>query len=361
VSEATGELGGGSWSGRLARSARSPGPVWVLTVLIAVLEFATPPRVVFGYLYVIPLLLGAPQRGRREALGFLALCCGLTLLNLVLPESAEPWAPVLIDRLLVCLALGVTTELCLRNRRLLSQQLTLEVRLAQTDLRRDMIATLAHDLKTPVLGTIATARMLALDAAGAEGSLMGRGITAILNSQQRGLRLIEDLLQIFRADADGLRLQLQDCDLQALTGEVVERVQPIAHERDVTLIREQTVQRDPLRLVCDPALLQRLMENLLLNAIAHSLRGERVWIALEPRPGQLLISVSDSGRGIPEATLPHLFERFYQADPDHRGSGLGLYLCRQIVEAHGGSIRACNLPSGGACLEVLLPAEGAAD
>jgi two-component system NarL family sensor kinase len=361
VSQATGEFGGGGWSGRLARSARSPGPVWALTGLIAVLEFATPPRVVFGYLYVIPLLLGAPQRSRREALGFLALCSGLTLVNLVIPETAEPWAPVLIDRLLVCLALGVTTELCLRNRRLQRDQLALEVRLAQTDLRRDMIATLAHDLKTPVLGTIATARMLALDAAGLEGNLMGRGITAILNSQQRCLRLIEDLLQIFRADADGLRLQLQDCDLQVLAGEVLERVQPIAHERDVTLIRQQTIQRDPLRLLCDPALLQRLMENLLLNAIAHSLRGGRVWIALEPRSHQLLISVSDSGRGIPEATLPHLFERFYQADPDHRGSGLGLYLCRQIVEAHGGSIRASNLPSGGACLEVLLPAEGAAD
>jgi two-component system NarL family sensor kinase len=349
------------WTGRLARSARSPGPVWALTALIALLEFATPPRLVFGYLYVIPLLLGAPQRSRREAIGFLALCCGLTLLNLVVPEPAQPWGPVLIDRLLVCLALGVTTELCLRNRRLLIQQLDLEVRLAQTDLRRDMIATLAHDLKTPVLGTIATARMLALDSTGADGSLVRRGIAAILSSQQRGLRLIEDLLQIFRADADGLRLQLRDCDLQTLATEAVESVQSIAHERDVTLILKQTAQRDGPRLVCDPSLLRRLMENLLLNAIAHSLRGERVWITLEPRPGQLLIAVSDSGRGIPETMLPHLFERFYQADPDHRGSGLGLYLCRQIAEAHGGTIRACNLPSGGACLEVLLPAEGSAD
>jgi two-component system NarL family sensor kinase len=104
-------------------------------------------------------------------------------------------------------------------------------------------------------------------------------------------------------------------------------------------------------------MLRRLLENLLLNAIAHSLRGERVWIDLERMGTHVRMTVSDRGRGFPEASLPHLFERFYRSEPDQRGSGLGLYLCRQIAEAHGGSIRASNLPTGGASLEVLLPLE----
>jgi two-component system NarL family sensor kinase len=337
--------------------ARSAGLLWALTALIVLLELATPPRVVFGYLYVIPLVLGAPHRNRAQALGFLALCCGLTLLNLVVPVLEPDWAAVLLDRLLVCVALGVTTVLCLHNRHLLRQQVDLEVRLAQTDLRRDVIATLAHDLKTPLLGTIATARMLALETDPTAGSLLERGIGAILVSQERSLRLIEDLLRLFRADEEGLRLQPRTCDLRKLTGEAIEAVGAIARERSVSLLQTQPTGARPLCLVGDPAMLRRLLENLLLNAIAHSLRGERVWIDLARLPNQVLIRVSDRGRGFPEASLPHLFERFYQSEPDQRGSGLGLYLCRQIAEAHGGRIRASNLPAGGASLEVLLPLE----
>lgn len=341
--------------GRLTRVARSPGPLWALTVLILLLELASPPRVVFGYLYVIPLVIGAPHRNRSQALGFLLLCCALTLLNLFVPVPDPNWRAVLIDRLLVCLALTVTTFLCLNNRHLLRQQVDLEVRLAQADLRRDVIATLAHDLKTPVLGTIATARMLALEAEATAGSLLERGVAAILASQERSLRLIEDLLRLFRADQEGLRLQREACDLGRLANEAIAAVGAIARERSVTLIQRQPTGSQPLTLPGDANGLRRLLENLLLNAINHSLRGERVWIDLQRLPSQVVVTVSDRGRGFPEASLPHLFERFYQSDPEQRGSGLGLYLSRQITEAHGGSIRARNLPSGGASLEVVLP------
>jgi two-component system NarL family sensor kinase len=220
-----------------------------------------------------------------------------------------------------------------------------------------VIATLAHDLKTPVLGTIATARMMALEADATPGSLLERGIAAILASQERSLRLIEDLLRLFRADEEGLRLQREPCDLGRLADEAIEAVGPIARERTVILMRTQPTGARPLNLPGDPAMLRRLLENLLLNAIAHSLRGERVWIDLERLKAHVRMTVSDRGRGFPEASLPHLFERFYRSEPDQRGSGLGLYLCRQIAEAHGGSIRASNLPTGGASLEVLLPLE----
>jgi len=339
----------------VTRMVRSPGGVWALTGLILLVELATPPHIVFGYLYVIPLVIGASHRNRSQALGYLGLCCALTLLNLMAPVPDPDWRAVLVDRLLVCLALTVTTFLCLNNRHLLRQQVDLEVRLAQADLRRDVIATLAHDLKTPVLGTIATARMLALEADATAGSLLERGVAAILASQERSLRLIEDLLRLFRADQEGLRLRPEMCDLAQLASEAIEAVGAIARERSVTLIQRQPTGSRSLTLPGDASGLRRLLENLLLNAINHSLRGERVWIDLQRLPSQVVLTVSDRGRGFPEASLPHLFERFYQSDPAQRGSGLGLYLSRQIAEAHGGSIQARNLPSGGASLEVVLP------
>jgi two-component system NarL family sensor kinase len=347
--------GPGGETGRLRRLARSPGPPWALTGLILLLELTTPPRIVFGFLYVIPLVIGAPHRDRREALAFLALCCGLTLVNLLVPVPDPEWRAVLVDRLLVCLALTVTTFLCLHNRHLLRQQVDLEVRLAQADLRHDMIATLAHDLKTPVLGTIATARMMALEVGPTAGGLLERGIGAILATQERSLRLIEDLLRLFRADQEGLQLQPETCDLGRLAAEAIEAVGAIAREREVTLIQRQPTGPRPLTLPGDPDRLRRLLENLLLNAINHSLRGERVWLDLQRQQGQAVVTVSDRGQGFPEASLPHLFERFYQSDPEQRGSGLGLYLARQITEAHGGRIQASNLPAGGASIEVRLP------
>jgi two-component system NarL family sensor kinase len=334
-----------------------PGLVWGLTGLIALLEFATPAPVVFGYLYVIPLLLGASRRNRPQALGFLALCVALTLLNLVVPDIPAAWPAVLLSRLMVCLALGITTALCLGNRQLVEQRVALEVRLAQADLRREVIATLAHDLKTPVLGTIASARLLACPQAEADPGLWKRGLDAILTSQQRCLRLIDDLLQSFRADQEGLRLRLVGCDPVALADAALARVEPIASEREISLLFERRAIPDTLRLRGDPERLGRLLENLLLNAVQYSLRGQRVWITLESLADGVRIRVSDAGRGFAPDALPHLFERFHPGDPEQRGSGLGLYLCRQIAEGHGGRIRGANLPGGGACVEVVLPLE----
>ncbi|MCU0528456.1 MAG: HAMP domain-containing histidine kinase [Cyanobium sp. Prado107] len=332
-----------------------PGLVWGLTGLIALLEFATPPPVVFGQLYVIPLLLGASRRDRRQALGFLTLCSALTLLNVVVPQIPADWPEVLVSRLLVCLALGVTTALCLGNRALVEQRVALEVRLAQADLRREVIATLAHDLKTPVLGSIASARLLAGPRTEGDPGLKQRALEAILTSQQRCLRLIDDLLQSFRADQEGLTLRPGPCDPVALTATAMVTVEPIAREREITLLLERRAVPDALRLHADPELLARLLENLMLNALHHSLRGQRVWIALEQQPEGVRIRVSDAGRGFAPEALPHLFERFHPGDSERRGTGLGLYLCRRIVESHGGWIRGRNLPGGGACVEVLLP------
>jgi two-component system NarL family sensor kinase len=179
-------------------------------------------------------------------------------------------------------------------------------------------------------------------------------VEAIRSSQQRCLRLIDDLLQVFRAEQEGLQLQLQPCNLLAIAQEALGTVEPIAAPRQITLVlRQQGSGGMDLR--ADPSLLQRLIENLLLNALHHSLRGQRVWLQLSQREGTYWIDVRDGGQGFPAEQLPQLFQRFAPRGHGVRGAGLGLYLCSLITEAHGGRIHASNISGGGARVEVRLP------
>lgn len=323
------------------------GLVWGIWFVILLVELATPPDVVLGILYVAPLLLGASQRTSRQSWRFLLICCTFTLVNLLLPRPIDQnVVVVLINRLLVCIGLGVTTALVVRNQALQRQRTALNVELAETQLRSDVIATLAHDLKTPVLGTLASLAMLD----------NGPAVEAIRNSQQRSLRLINNLLEVFRAEQDGLQLQLQACNLLTIAQEAMSTVEPIAEQREISLVlRQPQAGLREMTLHADPSLLRRLLENLLLNAVHHSLRGQRVWVQLNHKQGSWEVDVRDGGDGFPPEDLPRLFQRFSQTGSGARGTGLGLYLCRLISEAHGGSIRASNCPGGGARVVVQLP------
>lgn len=330
------------------RLARAPiALVWAIWLLILLLELATPPSVVLGILYVVPLLLGASQRNPAQAWRFLLICCTSTLLNLLVPLPVplqQNLASVVIDRLLVCLSLMVTTALLVRNRDLERQRTAMEVELAQAQLRSDVIATLAHDIKTPVLGTLASL------------SLLGNGgaVEAIRSSQQRCLRLIDDLLQVFRAEQEGLELVRQPCQLLGIAQEAINTVEPIAAPRQISLVLRQQGSGG-MELQGDPFLVQRMIENLLLNAVHHSLRGQRVWLQLSQQDGLCRIEVRDGGQGFSPEQLPLLFQRFGQRGSGSPGAGLGLYLCRLISDAHGGRIRASNLSGGGARVVVELP------
>lgn len=323
----------------------SPIPLaWAIWLAILLVELATPPEVVLGILYVVPLLLGASQRTERQAWRFLLICCSATLLNLLLPLPVQQnLIGILVNRILVSLGLVVTTLLLVRNQELQRQRTALDVELAKSQVRGDVIATLAHDLKTPVLGTLAS-----LDHLGSN-----RVVEAIRHSQQRCLRLIDDLLQVFRAEQEGLDLRRRPCNLIAIAQEAMAVVEPIAVQRQIQLVLRQ---EQPGRMdgVADPDLMQRLLENLLLNAIHHSRRGERIWLQLSQVNSHWRIEVLDAGEGFPPEQLPRLFQRFAQASSSP-GAGLGLYLCRLISEAHDGRISASNCPGGGARVVVELP------
>jgi len=329
----------------MSRSGLPIGLVWASWLVILLLELATPTGVVLGILYVIPLVIGAAQRSSRQAWRFLIVCCAATLLNLFVPAPpALNISQDLANRLLVCLSLTITTLLLIRNQTLEQQRIALDVQLAQAQLRGDVIATLAHDLKTPILGTLAAIASLESNPV----------LTAIRTSQQRCLRLIDDLLQVFRAEQEGLKPKLEDCSLVCIAQDALQTIEPIATQRQISMVLRQGGQVDQA-LWADAALLQRLIENLMLNALHHSSRGQRIWLQLNRAENAWRLENRDEGLGFPSGELPGLFQRFSPVSSDRPGAGLGLYLCRLIAEAHGGSIRADNCPGSGARVVVQLP------
>jgi two-component system NarL family sensor kinase len=329
----------------MSRSGLPIGLVWASWLVILLLELATPTAVVLGILYVVPLVIGAAQRSSRQAWRFLIVCCAATLLNLLVPApTAFHLSQDLANRLLVCLSLTITTLLLIRNQALEQQRIALDVQLAQAQLRGDVIATLAHDLKTPILGTLAALASLESNPV----------LAAIRTSQQRCLRLIDDLLQVFRAEQEGLKPKLADCNLPFIAQNALQTVEPIAAQRQISVVLRQGGQVDQT-LVVDATLLQRLLENLLLNALHHSSRGQRIWLQLSRAEQAWRLEIRDEGQGFRSGELPGLFQRFSPVSSDRPGAGLGLYLCRLIAEAHGGSISADNCPGGGARVVVQLP------
>lgn len=219
--------------------------------------------------------------------------------------------------------------------------------------RKAMIADIAHELRTPL--TVMQGRLEAIQdgVAPLEMAEIDR-----LHAQSKLLsRLVEDLRVLSLADAGKLTLLRRPLDLREVVGGEALSFQAQAERREVRL--ETRLPDQPLTLAGDPDRLTQVVANLLSNALAHTPAGGVVRLEARREGNQALLTVSDTGSGIPEAAVAKVFDRFYRADPSRTrssgGSGLGLAIVKTLVELHGGTVRAANRPSGGAELEVSLP------
>jgi len=167
--------------------------------------------------------------------------------------------------------------------------------------------------------------------------------------------LAEALLTLARADEGKLDLKADSIALDRLVEEGVASMQPLAGERQVTLFAEV----QPVAVVGDAGRLTQVLTNLLANAIQYNVPQGRVSVRLGCENGEAVLAVADTGHGIPEADRPHIFERFYRVDKarsrDTGGYGLGLAICRSIVESHGGTISFVTQEDRGTTFVVRLP------
>ncbi|MBX6315102.1 MAG: heavy metal sensor histidine kinase [Isosphaeraceae bacterium] len=214
-------------------------------------------------------------------------------------------------------------------------------------------ADASHELRSP-LGVLRTAIEVALQQPRTAADY--RHVLESLGEQcDRLAALVNDLLLLARADAGQVELRRVPVDLAALADEVIEMYQPLAEERGLELAWDRP---DPIPTQGDPARLRQLLTNLLDNAIKFNEAGGTVTVRVEQAGDRTRLVVADTGVGIPAEHLPHIFERFYQADPARAagGSGLGLSICRWIAEAHGGAIRAESTSGTGSMFTAEFPA-----
>ncbi|WP_019502024.1 sensor histidine kinase [Pseudanabaena sp. PCC 6802] len=357
--------------GSLYRNARAQSSrlkwFWIVVGLFSIvfiLEFSTPPAFIFGYLYIAPILLASTQLGQNSTIIATIISIALTLLNLWIPDSTDIHPSTIANRIIVVIALLVTAFLSDRNRyyqeAITQQQSQIQAKENLMWLREDFTSTLTHDLKTPLLGAIETLKALQQESFGAVSSAQRSVFATMIRSHQTSLRLLETLLDVYRNDTEGLTLHLSSLDLTALAEETASTLLDLATSRRVYLsfCYGESDFRRSLWVNGDALQLQRVLTNLLVNAINHSRRGDRVEIVLESQASYQVVKILDTGSGIQPDEFAHLFERFYQGHSDRqaKGTGLGLYLSRQIVAAHGGIIWAENRSPIGALFGFKLPA-----
>jgi two-component system, NarL family, sensor kinase len=333
---------------------------WIVLELmsfISVLEFLTPSAFIFGYLYTVPILLASARLPRSRTMIITAIAALFTLLNLWFPVLQVDISTI-ADRAIAALALLGVGYLSDRNRyyqeALAQQRSQLQASEKLMQLREDFTSTLTHDLKTPLLGAIETLNAFQQERFGPVLPDQTQVIATMKRSHQTSLQLLETLLDIYRNDAEGLALNLVSLDLTALVVESMGELTDLARSRQVNLCLGPG---EAIWVKGDRLQLRRVLTNLLVNAINHSRRGDRVEILLESAADDRVVKILDGGSGLQPEEFLHLFERFYQGQSDRqaKGTGLGLYLSRQIIAAHGGTIWAENRSPRGALFGFKLP------
>lgn len=211
----------------------------------------------------------------------------------------------------------------------------------------------AHELRTPV-SVILTQIQSTLNRERTPAEYR-ETLEACQRAAQRMRRLIEALLELARFDASAAQLKAQPFDLAALTRDSAELVAPLAQERGITIRSEL----QPASCVGDAERMAQVVTNLITNAVNYNRDGGRVQLTVRAEAAMVVLSVIDDGPGIPEEHLPRIFDRFYRVDTARTSTqgrtGLGLAISKAIVEAHGGSLSAANLATGGAEFTVRLP------
>ncbi len=229
--------------------------------------------------------------------------------------------------------------------------------LARDDQRKDeFLAVLSHELRTPLTAMLGWARLLKTGRLDAEQAR--QGLETIERNTWMQARLIDDLLDVSRIIAGKLQLDRRPVDLVTVVADAVESLRRSADTEHVTL--STTLDAAAASVMGDSVRLQQVVSNLVSNALKFTPPGGRVDVRLERVASDARVTVRDTGVGIEPDVLPHVFDRFRQADSSasrrHGGLGLGLAIVRHIVELHGGRVRAESAGRGeGAAFTVELP------
>lgn len=224
-------------------------------------------------------------------------------------------------------------------------------------LRDSFLTVLAHELRTPLTSLLGNAELL-LRRGQREGELSERGqrnMKVIINQASRLNDMISLQLDISRLHTGQLQIQVAPLDIGALVQQVVEEFLPTLTRHTISYTGPST----PLLVEGDQLRLFQVLQNLVQNAIKYSPAGGEVQITVEPADTTVRVAVGDTGMGIPKSALPHLFQRFYRAsnvdEQQISGLGIGLYVVKELIALHGGSVDVVSEEGHGSTFSFVLP------
>ena len=223
-------------------------------------------------------------------------------------------------------------------------------------LKDDFLATLSHELRTPLSAILGWAQVLRRGTR--DEADLHRGLLSIERNARAQTQLIEDLLDMSRITSDKVLLDLQTLLPASIIASAIETLRPAADAKHITI--SSNIASDAGSITGDPSRIQQVIWNLLSNALKFTPQGGQVDIGVRRDGARLVITVADNGIGIRADFLPHVFDRFRQADASttrkHGGLGLGLAIVKHLVEQHGGTVAASSDGEmQGACFTVRLP------
>jgi two-component system sensor histidine kinase KdpD len=233
------------------------------------------------------------------------------------------------------------------------QAKTTHLQIEAERLRNSLLSAISHDLRTPLATIVGSASALAEDDGHLKPADKLELSRAIVNEAERMSNLVNNILDMAKLDSGILDLNKQWHPLEEIIGTVLTRLQKQLSGRPVKVKLPSGI---PMVLV-DAVMIEQVLINLLENAIRYTPTQTTLEINAEFSKGQVEISIADHGPGIPKGMEERLFEKFYQAHQEapQSGVGLGLAICRAIVEVHGGRIFAHNRAEGGAVFTLVLP------
>jgi PAS domain S-box-containing protein len=220
----------------------------------------------------------------------------------------------------------------------------------------EFLATVSHELRTPLTAILGWSHFLKRDIADAEKAR--KAAEVIERNGRLQAQLITDLLEMSRFLSGKMRLDVQSVELPRVIDAAIESILPTAEAKGVRI--QRIIDPPSEAITGDPARIQQVVWNLLSNAVKFTPRGGRVEVMLTPKNSHVEIRVTDTGEGISAEFLPHVFDRFRQADSStsrtHGGLGIGLALVKELVELHGGTVRAASSGKGqGTTFVIELP------
>jgi PAS domain S-box-containing protein len=220
----------------------------------------------------------------------------------------------------------------------------------------EFVAMVSHELRTPLNAILGWTQLMMKSPR--DSAVIDRGLDVVARNTRLQAQLISDLLDISRILAGKLRLDMRSVDLGAVVTDAVETVQPEAMSKGIDV--RQDLAREPITIAGDPARVQQIIWNLMSNALKFTPSGGHVTVSLRRVGSRAEITVGDSGAGIRPDVLPHIFDRFHQADRSitrrFGGLGLGLSIVKYLVEHHGGTVQAESDGDGkGASFTVVFP------